>query len=221
MNETRTQRLDKLFEGWKQRRGEEAELMCLDGIVCEKNYESTEPKLLFVAKEPNHPEGRGSDYRKWWLKEVKYIFSKRLCLWAYGVWNDFPSLSEFDAKADELELIRSISFMNLKKVGGTGSADHEKIRFITDRDKELLRRQIEIIDPDVIIGGVGISDRSLWLWSLLFPGIAFQDSGFGIHVARVRRVRVIDFYHPSCRLSREGSYSLLRRVFQSDKFRSC
>ncbi len=217
MNETRTKILDKLFEEWKQRRGEEAKLMCLDGIVCEKNYESTEPKLLFVAKEPNHPEGRGSDYRKWWLKEVKYIFSKRLCLWAYGVWNDFPSLSEFDAKADELELIRSISFMNLKKVGGTGSADPEKIRFITDRDKELLRRQIEIIDPDVIIGGVGDSS----LWSLLFPGIALQDCGFDIHVARVRRVRVIDFYHPSHRVPRAMSYSLLGRVFQSDKFRSC
>ena len=217
MNKTRTQRLNELFAEWKKRTGEEAERMCLDGIVCEENYESANPKLLFVAKEPNNPEGIGFDFRKWWQEEVKYAFSKRLCQWAYGVWNGFPSLSEFDAKADELEVMRSISFMNLKKVGGTGSADPEKIRSITARDKDLLRRQIKIIDPDVIIGGVGDSS----LWSLLFPGIAFQNCGFDIPVARVGRVRVIDFYHPSYPVPRAMSYSLLGRVFQSDEFRSC
>ena len=219
MNKTRTQRLNELFVEWKQRTGEEANRMCLDGIIREENYESVELKLLFVAKEPNHPEGPGFDFREAFSKEVKYAFSKRLCEWAYGVWNGFPSLSEFDAKADtdKLEVIRSISFMNLKKVGGAGSADHERIRSITDRDKDLLRRQIEIIDPDVIIGGVGNSS----LWSLLFPEIALQNCGFDIPVARVGRVRVIDFYHPSYRVPRAMSYSLLGRVFQSDEFRSC
>ena len=216
MCETKMQRLNELFEEWKRRRKEEAEFMCLDGIVCEKNYERANPKLLFVAKEPNNPEGRGSDYRESFSKEVKYAFSKRLCEWAYGVWNGFPSLSEFDAKADtdKLEVMRSISFMNLKKVGGKGEADPKEIQSVTNRDKALLRRQIEIIDPDVIIGGVGDSS----LWSLLFPGIALQKCGFDILVARVGRVRVIDFYHPSYRVPRAMSYSLLGRVFQSDEF---
>ena len=213
---TRTERLNKLFAEWKQKRKKEAERMCLDGIICEKNYERANPKLLFVAKEPNNPERPGSNYREGFSKEVKHTFSKRLCEWAYGVWNGFPSLSEFDAKADtdKLEVMRSISFMNLKKVGGTGKADHEKIRSVTNRDKDLLRRQIEIIDPDIIIGGV----RGISPWSLLFPIIAFQNCGFDIPVARVGRVRVIDFYHPSYRVPRAMSYSLLGRVFQSDEF---
>ena len=207
-------RMDELFEEWKQRMGEEAERMCLDGIVCEENYESADPKLLFIAKEPNHPEGPGFDFREAFCKEVRYAFSIRLCEWAYGIWNGFPPLSVVD-EVDRLEVMRSISFMNLKKVGGTGSADYERIRSITDRDKDLLRRQIEIIDPDVIIGGVGNS----CLWSLLFPGIVLQNCGFDIPVARVGNVKVIDFYHPSYRVPRAMSYSLLGRVFQSDGFR--
>lgn len=90
MNETRTQKLNELFAEWKQRTGEEAKRMCLDGIVCEDNYERVKPKLLFVAKEPNNPEGQGVDLRKAFSKVVKYTFSKRLCEWAYGVWNCFP-----------------------------------------------------------------------------------------------------------------------------------
>ena len=209
MGKTRTKRLNELFAEWKQQRPEEADRMCLDGIVCEKNYERTKPKLLFITKEPNNPEGPGFDFREWWSQEVKYAFTNRLCEWAYGIWNGFPPLSEFEAKADKLEVIRSISFMNLKKVGGAGAVDRERIRSVTDRDKDLLRRQVKLIDPDVIIGGVG--DFSLW--SLLFPGITLQDCGFDIHVARVGRVKVIDFYHPSYRVPRAMSYSLLGRVY--------
>ena len=220
MCETRTERLNKLFDEWKQKRRKEAECMCLDGIVCEDNYESANPKLLFIAKEPNNPKGPAFDFREEWRREVKYAFAIRLCEWAYGVWNCFPPLSEFDAlaEADKLEVMSYISFMNLKKVGGPGKADQEEIRSTTDRDKDLLRRQIEIIDPDVIIGGVGRGDSRLW--SLLFHGIAFQDCGFDICVARVGHRRVIDFYHPSYHnVPRAMSYSLLGRVFQSDEFK--
>ena len=216
MSKTRTERLNELFAAWKQRIIEVADRMCLDGIVCEESYENTNPKLLFITKEPNHPEGSGFDFREWWSESVEYAFANRLCEWSYGVQNGFPPLSEFDKdEANKLAAIRSISFMNLKKVGGSGSSDLEVIRSTTDRDKDLLRRQIEIIDPDIIVGGIGRDSR---LWSLLFPDIILQDCGFDIRVARIGRVRVIDFYHPSYRVARAMSYSLLGRVFQSGKF---
>lgn len=211
---SRTQRLNELFEEWEQRRPEEAERMCRDGIVCEENYKSADPKLLFIAKEPNHPEGPGFDFREAFCREVRYPFAIRLCEWAYGAWNGFPPLSAVD-EVDRLEVMRSISFMNLKKVGGAGSADYDEIQSVTNRDKCFLRREIEIIDPDVIIGGVGNSS----LWSLLFPEIAFQNCGFDIPVACVGGVGVIDFYHPVYRVPRAMSYCLLGRVFQSDEFR--
>ena len=50
--------------------------MCLDGIVREKDYDTTDPKLLFVAKEPNTS-------KVFFREEVKYAFTKRLCEWTY------------------------------------------------------------------------------------------------------------------------------------------
>lgn len=217
MGKTKTERLNELFTKWKRRNKEEAVRMCLDGIVCEKRYEKTDPKLLFVTKEPNHPVGPGFDFREWWSSEpVQYAFTKRLCEWNFGVQNHFPPLSEFDQdkSSNESAAIYSISFMNLKKVGGSGSADPKVIRSYTERDKHLLRHQIEIIGPDVIVGGIGDSS----LWSLLFPDIVLEDCGFDIGVARVGCVRVVDFYHPSYPVPRAMSYSLLGRVFQSRKF---
>ena len=53
MSKTKTERLNDLFVEWRECYGAEADRMCLDGIVCEKDYDTTDPKLLFVAKEPN------------------------------------------------------------------------------------------------------------------------------------------------------------------------
>lgn len=104
--------------------------------------------------------------------------------------------------------------MNLKKVGGSGSADWRLIQSTTKRDREFLCQQIGIIAPDVIVGGVGDSG----LWSMLFPDITLEDCGFDIRVARVGHVKVVDFYHPSYRVPRAMSYALLGRVFQSERF---
>ena len=226
---TKTERLNALFTEWKEQKpAEEAKRMCLDGIVCEERYDNTNPKILFIAKEPNMgPEEPGSDFREWWGDgEVKYAFSLRLCEWAYGIWNGFPPLEQYDALVDssniQSDTIRSIAFMNLKKVGGGGTADAGGIKAATEANQCFLQRQISIINPDVIVGGIGIGNSSS-LWKMLFPDIGeFQPSGFDIKVAHLQRdtkvIRVIDFFHPSYPVSRAMQYCLLGRVFGSEKY---
>ncbi len=220
---TKTERLDALFKEWKkEQKPEEAERMCLDGIVCEERYDNTNPKILFIMKEPSTgPEESGFGFREWWCdEEVKFGFSIRLCEWAYGIWNGFPPLEQYDAQADrsniQSDTIRSIAFMNLKKVGGGGEADRGVIKATTEANLCFLQRQISIINPDVIVGGIGDSS----LWEVLFPDIGgLQPSGFDIGIARLQRrtkvIRVIDFYHPSYRVPRAMQYCLLGRVFGS------
>ena len=209
---TRTEKLNRLFDDWKRQRPQEAQLMCLDGIVFEQRYEKMKPKILFIAKEPNDPKGKTFDFREWWCQDgPQYAFSWRLCEWAYGIWNGFPPLAQFK-KAKAHDIIRSIAFMNLKKVGGGNQANPDVILNITKRDCTFLRRQIAIIEPDVIVGSVGRDPR---IWDVLFPDIQFQDSGFDINVAREGHIRVIDFYHPSYLVPRAMSYCLLGRVFGS------
>ena len=224
---TKTERLNALFTEWKdQKPAEEAKRMCLDGIVCEERYDNTNPKILFILKEPNNPgpEKPGFDFRELWGDgEVNHGFPKRLCEWAYGIWNGFPPLGQYDALVIssniQSDTIRSIAFMNLKKVGGGGTADAGVIKAATEANLCFLQRQISIINPDVIIGGIGDSS----LWEMLFPDIGeFQPSGFDIKVAHLQRdtkvIRVIDFYHPAYRVPTAMKYCLLGRVFGSERY---
>ncbi len=74
--------------------------------------------------------------------------------------------------------------------------------------------EIAIIDPDVIIGGIG---NPLY-WELLFPGMILQRTGFGISVSNVSRTKLVDFYHPSYRVPQGMSYALLKCVIESEVF---
>ena len=46
----------------------------------------------------------------------------------------------------------------------------------------------------------------------LLPHIHFINSGFDIEVAKVDRFKIINFYHPSYRVPRSMSYSLLGMI---------
>jgi len=210
-------KLDQLFLQWKNNYGGQSHRFCPDGIINEKEYQRANTKVLFVTKEPNHPRGEGFDFREWYSEDVKYQFAHRLSEWAHGILHGFPPLSDLDgedSKARRLAALRSVAFMNVKKVGGSSSANKKGIREAIRRDKKLILKQIQIIAPDVIVGCLGESD----LWSLLFEDVKLIESGFDILVASTPHGRLIDYYHPSYRVPRSMSYSLLGHVIESKSF---
>ena len=75
-------------------------------------------------------------------------------------------------------------------------------------------REIEIIDPDLIIGGIG--DTSYW--HMLFPNIRFLPTGYDINIANVEGRKIIDYYHPACRAPRAMSYCHLEKIISSKCF---
>ncbi len=213
---TKTEQLNQLFDRWIEQFPKYAGKFNRDGIVNESIFEKQKLKLLFVAKEPNNPEQKkDEDFREWWLKEVKYSFSNRICEWAYGLLNNFPPLTSLSYnKKERTEVMKSIAFMNIKKSGGGATANQEEIVKILKDERGLLLEEINIIEPDIIIGGIGNTNY----WKILFPEIQFKESEFDIQVARVGRYKVIDFYHPSYRVPRAMSYSLLYAVSTSKVF---
>ena len=110
--------------------------------------------------------------------------------------------------------MQSIAFMNIKKTGGGASADNTIIRKIADRHKHFIRREIELINPDIIIAGVGKTE----ILQIILQDIKFKNSGFDIWVAKHKGYKVIDFYHPSYRVPRAMSYALLKAVYESKVF---
>lgn len=210
--------LDKLFIDWNKQY-EKSENFVKDGIINEELFDEARIKILFITKEPNDPKKEGTDFREWWNKEVYYGFSYRISEWAYGILNNFPKYDSIWPKNDDSiakKAIQSIAFMNVKKSGGTGSSDKNTINKYIERDKEFIDRQIEIIDPEVII--IGMSWASTV--DLLFPDLKWTKSGYAINLARFKKSKVIDFYHPSARNGVAASYSLLQNVIRSRTFKN-
>jgi len=212
---TATEKLNELFNRWQEEFPDYKGKFNKDGINNEEAFNSQKLKILFIAKEPNDPEQNEDDYRDWWANGVKYLFSHRICEWAFGLLNDFPPIENLSYNNEErVKIMSAIAFMNLKKIGGNASADHELIRKVISREQHFILEEISIIAPHIIIGGIGDSE----FWNLLFPGIEFVNSGFDIKVAKYDSYKIIDYYHPSYKVPRSMSYCLLGCVFNSEMF---
>lgn len=213
---TATEELNALFDRWQDEFPEYRGKFHKDGINNEAVFAEQKLKLLFLAKEPNDPKQGLGDFRSWWAKEIKYAFSHRICEWAFGLLNGFSPLDEPRYKnMDRIRIMSAVAFMNLKKSGGGATADKAKIQEAVDNERHLILKEISIINPDIIVGGIGRPE----LWESLFPGIQFKDSGFDIKVAKCGSYKIIDYFHPSYRVPRSMSYCLLGRVSDSDVFR--
>lgn len=219
---SKTERLNKLFEKWQERNStNNPELQSgfkLDGIINEQEFNKQEKKLLFIAKEPNDPEWNGGDYRKEWPDKANYRFADRIAALAYGCLNDFPPLSDYrkDEATNKSKMLQAVAFMNLKKTGGGGQANNDLIANIISNEKDLIIQEIEIIEPDIIIGGIGINSP---YWKILFNDeLSLENCGYDVRVGTWRKTKVIEFYHPSIRATPAMLYCLLQQVMSSHKY---
>lgn len=214
---TKTQKLDLLFEKWQKVFPENQGKFKYDGIIDEDNFERQKVKLLFIGKEANDEQQNEGDYRSWWKEVVKYQFSIRLSEWAFGILNSFPPIESISESQDSRkEILSSIAFMNLKKTGGGNTADVNNLKEIVIRERAFILDEIEIIKPDIIIGSIG----DVNLWQLIFRNDGFEESGYDVKIFRIKKMKIINFYHPSYRVPRAMSYSLLKNVYSSEKFNS-
>lgn len=215
---TKTQQLDKLFQKWEEHVPEYKGHFVRDGIINEELFEKTNPKILFITKEPNNPEQSEGDFREWWRKEVRLTFSKRIAEWSFGILNDFPVYDIVNRSTDKrLNAIQKIAFMNVKKTGGKGQSNNEKIREEIRNNFKFIHDEIRIISPDIIITGLSEKETR----NTLFPELKdrWVDSGYDIAIARFsEKTTVIDYYHPSSWNAGSASYSLLQNIIKSSAF---
>ncbi|MGR3914662.1 MAG: hypothetical protein OD918_09135 [Gammaproteobacteria bacterium] len=213
-----TTKLNELFKRWQEKHPEYKGKFTKDGINDESIYNEQKPKLLFIEKEKNDPEQSPGDFRESWVDpdENKYLLGNRICEWSYGIFNGFPGMEEIpQANPEQAEIMKRIAFMNLKKSGGGGTTNYPEFLSVVENEKDFISEEIEIINPDVIIGGI-VSDHVIW--NHIFPGIEFKDCGCDILVAKYKSYKVIDFYHPSSRAPAPMSYRLMQCVFRSKVF---
>lgn len=211
------EQLNTLFQKWETRVDGYQNSFKKDGVIDEDLYSEAKPKILFITKEPNDPEQKAGDYREWWKEGLKYSFSLRITEWAYGIFNQFPPYDIIKGDVPKLNRsIQSIAFLNIKKIGGKGTSKEKDILSHLEQCNDLIHKEIDIINPDIII--TGITWKSVR--KELFQNIEWKESGYSIAISKFNNSKVVDFYHPSSRTAPSASYSLLQNVIESKAFRN-
>jgi hypothetical protein len=134
----------------------------IDGIIDVEKYVNAKYKILWILKEP-HDEwvtvketgqrrnGRwniASGYSELTIdkikKERKLLVAKRVMLATHKI------LPEAE---NALEALKSIAYINIKKIPGGSSSVQKEIEQAYNEHKDLLKEQIETYNPDIIICG--------------------------------------------------------------------
>ena len=149
-------REDELFAEWKTVPGVEHSMFIKDGVVDPDTYLEMKPKVMFLAREPHWEKpgvyddmrrylNEGVDWPRW---HVIARWTRALTTSEHVPWTDVDDEANRDFKNKEL---RKIAFVNIKKQGGGASVKREELIAYTKACGDLVKRQIEMYKPDVIV----------------------------------------------------------------------
>ncbi len=199
----------KLFDRWQS---EQKRLFFIrDGVFDEETWNAEPLKITFVLKEADWPNvnrdmcrhvlcGRSPTVWKTWNNVAR---------WTKGLLEGggYPrNVSE----AERVRLLARVSFLNLKKAGGGRRANPKEIRKAARQDAALLREQLLLYQPDLIVCcGKGLvadvlEKEVLQRPDLFGPYLSAQDheelDGISCFYTRFpgkeRLTPAVDFCHP-------------------------
>jgi len=219
---SKTRQLNELFEKWKKHYveyGIDQKSFTKDGIINEDEYESAPKKVLFIIRETNDfPEG---DLRDYLSKGPRYNIFHQLAKWAWGILNGFPDFKIIEQSPEELTATtKKIAVINLKKHTGKEAVDFNLLNAFVFLDHELIKKEISIIAPELIIccntfvelmwalNITGVKENMSELPSLFNKTYDYEYTG--------NCAKVIPWpFHPAARGQHLDKYDKLRDFFNS------
>jgi len=172
-----------------------------DGIVNDHEYSNAKYKILWILKEPHDKDGgnwymkdfignkdRLREYRNWPRTFNPIIYVTYSILNGFSSWNELDDTSE---NPDMIDVLRKIAYINLKKIPGETVSVPDVIQKAYEENKDIILKQIELCDPNMIIGG---STMSIIANDL---GIGPLIEKNGIKCFATNEKIYIDAYHPN------------------------
>ena len=189
---------EKLFHPWQtNRKG-----FVRDGLVSEEDYLASKPKLVFILKEVNDPDGGGWDLRKFVSKGGRPQTWNNIARWVHGIRNitSIPDWDFYEKITNDFrcQTLKSICALNLKKSPGTHTTNHASLKAVTNEDKGWIQKQYSLYDPDITVcGGTGdlfkeVIGHELQKWKTTTRGIWWYEREVGKFV--------VSFAHPEARV---------------------
>lgn len=150
---------------FKKQNTDEAKLM-MDGIVDVNEYEKSNPKILWILKEPyDHDDGGGWSITDDFIKHPDFLKEKigrafktwhSIIYTTYSIFNNCISYDDMDFirnKPDMAEVLRKVAYINIQKLAAGSVSSEREMASAYDRNREILHEQLKLFNPDIVIGG--------------------------------------------------------------------
>lgn len=191
-----------------------------DGIINPEiwNNRSKGKHILFVLKEAYGGEN------DWSLADEVRVHAPwsaiwhRIVEWTYGLTNTtVERIARYEPGKISFEKpnqwLNEIAVLNIKKSGGDSQSHYGEISAYADYDSKEIIRQIEIINPDIIICGATFGDINRIMGNPCKKGEC--DNWFYYSDAIGKRERLfIDYYHPANRYPALLNYYGIVNIYQ-------
>jgi len=158
-----------LLNEWSRRPRHIGRAFIKDGIIDKPRWSGTTEKVLLLLK-----EAYGGNGESWDLREHIRTYGvtgtwKKAAWWCYAAHHAMrgvalPPFDDGDAtRAAAEECFLSSAIVNVKKSDGKNPSDDEDVASYVRSDGDLICRQVELINPDIVISGnVWWCCKELW-----------------------------------------------------------
>lgn len=197
------------------------EFAVVDGISNLEKFEKARVKILWILKEPHKKTPQDTWNNRCLLSDLnelpnwKTTYSKVLQT-SFGLLEEQFEFDHVPLATNEGEFGDGvfpgdeIALININKGGGGATADHTALRKEYERTRDFLHRQIDYIDPDIIINAHHVVE----LLNDLVQTEKFVDVG-GCKYCRVGKRLIIDAQHPNVRGSNKEYFNAVMRAYCS------
>lgn len=219
-----------LFEKWKNKPVCNVDNITIDhsrgfiedGIINKNIWKTVNKKILFILKEAYYDKKTNWSLTDYLVEKEHYsAMWRRAAEWTYAINNtnlkkiaDPKCTKEFDDNMYR-ELINQIAVVNIKKSNGEKRSDMKELLIYAKHDKEELRAQIEMIDPDIIVCGYTIEPLDLLYDYKIrkYNTTNYYGAYITKEIGGKERI-VLDFYHPANKYPIYMNFYTIAHVYQ-------
>lgn len=178
-----------------------------DGVTNYGIFKETNPKILWILKEPNDRSQASWDLREFHKNVTKYRLWRRtyklIIKITYALLNDVQEYKDVPEESKISDDLHKIALINIKKIGGNSRANQKTINSFYAKYKDDIFEQIDSIDPDIIINCSRVSS--------LFKDLIDSDrEDVGkFEVGKQGKRTIINAYHPNAIIKHKLYFDLI------------
>lgn len=216
--------IEKLFNEWENQEHHKGKIFIRDGVINPEVFYSSDFRPLFLLKEAYGKDESNNDI----AKEHNINFGEdckqknstwpNISRWIYAMLNttkEKPAeYTELDCFTDKKnEYLQKMAVVNIKKSNGFSITIPKNLNFYVVKDRKKIKKQIELINPTIIVCGNTLSRFKKILSLDKKYNTQFKEKHFAWIEHSGNKILVLDCYHPSKRSSPRELYDIFAELY--------